>query len=103
MGAKHALAAALRNHFVRATGLWYGETIKDAEKLKQLAGPVLLVDGSRDGRSAAEDSAAFSRAADTARVGAEVFIYPGASTPLRSHSSIKARPTIRSLPKQPGA
>ena len=78
MGAKHALAAALRNHFVRATVLWYGETIKDAEKLKQLAGPVLLVDGSRDGRSAAEDSAAFSRAADTARVGAEVFIYPGA-------------------------
>lgn len=78
MGAKHALAAALRNHSVRATVLWYGETIKDAEKLKQLAGPVLLVDGSRDGRSAAEDSAAFSRAADTAGVGAEVFIYPGA-------------------------
>lgn len=78
MGAKHALAAALRNHSVRATVLWYGETIKDAEKLKQLAGAVLLVDGSRDGRSAAEDSAAFSRAADTAGVGAEVFIYPGA-------------------------
>ena len=78
MGAKHALAAAMRNHSVRTTVLWYGETIRDAEKLKQLAGPVLLVVGSRDGRSAAEDSAAFSRAADTAGVGAEVFIYPGA-------------------------
>ena len=78
MGAKHALAAALRNHSVRTTVLWYGETIRDAEKLKQLAGPVLLVVGSRDGRSAAEDSAAFSRAADAAGVGAEVFIYPGA-------------------------
>lgn len=78
MGAKHALAAALRNHSVQTTLLWYGETIKDSEKLKQLAGPVLLIVGSRDGPSAAENSAAFSKAADTANVGAEVFIYPGA-------------------------
>jgi carboxymethylenebutenolidase len=78
MGARHALAAALRNASVRATVLWYGETIKDAEQLRHLAGPALLIAGSRDGQSAAEDSAAFSKAADRAGAGAEVFIYPGA-------------------------
>jgi carboxymethylenebutenolidase len=78
MGAKHALAAALRDHAVRATVLWYGETINDAEQLKHLAGPVLSIVGSRDGTSAAENSAAFSKAADAAGLGAEVFIYPGA-------------------------
>lgn len=78
MGAKHALAAALRNHSVRTTVLWYGETVRDPERLKQLGGPVLLIVGSHDGRSAAADSAAFSQAADAAGIGAEVFIYPGA-------------------------
>lgn len=78
MGVKHALAAALRNEAVHATILWYGATSKDPEKLRQLAGPALLIVGSHDGASAAEDSAAFSKAADTAGVGAEVFIYPGA-------------------------
>jgi dienelactone hydrolase len=43
MGAKHALAAALRDKAVSATVLWYGETVKDPQKLRQLAGPVLLV------------------------------------------------------------
>jgi carboxymethylenebutenolidase len=78
MGAKHALAAALRNPAVHATVLWYGETINDSATLRQLAGPALLVVGSRDGTSAAENSAAFSKAADMAGVGAEVYIYPGA-------------------------
>jgi carboxymethylenebutenolidase len=78
MGAKHALAAALRNPAVHATVLWYGETINDPAKLRQLAGPALLVVGSRDGNSAAENSAAFSKAADAAGVGAEVYLYPGA-------------------------
>jgi carboxymethylenebutenolidase len=78
MGAKHALSAALRNSSVRATVLWYGETIKDPEALHHLAGPALLIVGSRDGPSAAEASLAFSRAADAAGVGAEVYVYPGA-------------------------
>lgn len=78
MGAKHALSAALRNSSVHATVLWYGETIRDSQKLQQLAGPALLVVGSRDGRSAPEDAAAFSRAADAAGKGAEVYVYPGA-------------------------
>lgn len=78
MGAKHALAAALRNPAVHATVLWYGETIKDPERLRRLAGPALLIVGSRDGSSAAEGAAAFSKAADTAGVGAEVYLYPGA-------------------------
>jgi len=78
MGARYALAAALRNSQVRATVLWYGETIKDPQKLEHLAGPALLIVGSRDGRSAPEDAAAFSRAADTAGAGAEVYVYPGA-------------------------
>ncbi|HKQ12789.1 MAG TPA: alpha/beta fold hydrolase [Steroidobacteraceae bacterium] len=78
MGAKHALAAALRNPAVRATLLWYGATINDPAKLRQLAGPALLVVGSRDGTSAAENAAAFSKAADAAGVGAEVYVYPGA-------------------------
>jgi len=78
MGAKHALAAALRNPAVHATVLWYGPTINDPAKLRQLAGPALLVVGSRDGAAAAENSSAFSKAADTAGVGAEVYIYPGA-------------------------
>jgi carboxymethylenebutenolidase len=78
MGAKHALAAALRNPAVHATVLWYGETINDPAKLRQLAGPALLVVGSHDGTSAAENSAAFSKAADAAGQGAEVYVYPGA-------------------------
>jgi carboxymethylenebutenolidase len=78
MGAKHALAASLRNPSVHATLLWYGETIKDPEQLRHLAGPALLVVGSHDGKSAADDSAAFSKAADAAGVGAEVYLYPGA-------------------------
>jgi carboxymethylenebutenolidase len=78
MGAKHALSAALRNDSVRATILWYGETIKDSQTLHHLSGPVLLVVGSRDGPSAAENSLAFSKAADSAGVGAEVYVYPGA-------------------------
>jgi carboxymethylenebutenolidase len=78
MGAKHALAAALRNRSVHATVLWYGETIRDADKLRPLAGPALLIVGSHDGTSAADDSAAFSKAADTAGVGAEIYVYPGA-------------------------
>jgi carboxymethylenebutenolidase len=78
MGAKHALSAALRNSSVHATVLWYGETIRDAQKLQQLGGPALLVVGSRDGRSASEDAAAFSKAADEAGKGAEIYVYPGA-------------------------
>jgi carboxymethylenebutenolidase len=78
MGVRHALAAAVRNRAVRATVLWYGETIKDPEQLRQLAGPALLIVGSHDGPSAAENSAAFSKAADTAGAVAEVYIYPGA-------------------------
>lgn len=78
MGAKHALSAALRNDSVRATVLWYGETIKDPEALRHLSGPVLLIVGSHDGPSAVEGSLAFSKAADTAGAGAEVYVYPGA-------------------------
>jgi carboxymethylenebutenolidase len=78
MGAKHALAAAMRNPAVHATALWYGDTIKDSSTLRQLAGPALLIVGSRDGDSAAETAAAFSKPADAAGVGAEVYIYPGA-------------------------
>jgi carboxymethylenebutenolidase len=79
MGAKHALAAALRNRSVRATVLWYGETVGDPDKLKALGGPALLIVGSADGPSAAENALAFSNAADTAGSGAEVYIYPGAA------------------------
>jgi len=78
MGAKHALSAALRNNSVRATVLWYGETVKDPAALRQLAGPALLIVGSHDGPSAADGAFAFSKAADAAGVGAEVYVYPGA-------------------------
>ncbi len=78
MGAKHALSAALRNSSVQATILWYGETVKDPEQLRRLAGPALLIVGSHDGPAAAESSLAFSKAADMAGVGAEVYLYPGA-------------------------
>jgi carboxymethylenebutenolidase len=79
MGGKYALAAALRNGSVRATVLWYAETIKDSDKLKSLAGPALLIVGSADGTSAAADAASFSKAADAAGKAAEVYIYPGAA------------------------
>ena len=78
MGARHALSAALRNSSVRATVLWYGVTVRDPEELHRLAGPAPLIVGSRDGPSAAAGSLAFSRAADAAGVGAEVYVYPGA-------------------------
>jgi carboxymethylenebutenolidase len=77
MGARHALAAALRNKSVRATVLWYGDTTKDRDRLGNLSGPVLLVAGSKDG-SALDDSAAFAKAADSVGSAAEVYVYPGA-------------------------
>ena len=79
MGAKHALAAAQRNNSVRATVLWYGETAKDPSKLRALAGPALLIVGSADGPSAADDALAFSKAADAAGAEAEAYVYPGAA------------------------
>ena len=77
MGARHALAAALRNTSVRATVLWYGDITKDMDRLSKLSGPVLLVAGSKDG-SALDDSSAFAKAADAAGSGAELYVYPGA-------------------------
>jgi carboxymethylenebutenolidase len=77
MGARHALAAALRNKSVNATVLWYGDTTKDTDRLGNLSGPVLVVAGSKDG-AALEDSSAFAKAADAAGAAAEVYIYPGA-------------------------
>jgi carboxymethylenebutenolidase len=79
MGARHALAAALRNSSVQATVLWYGETKQYTEALHRLAGPVLVVEGSRDGPATLEDSLAFAKAADATGVGAEIYIYPGAA------------------------
>ena len=79
MGVKHALAAALRNRSVRATVLWYGETPRDPNQVRALNGPVLLIDGSKDGSSALEDTLAFAKAADVAGAGAEIYIYPGAA------------------------
>jgi len=79
MGARHALEAALRNSSVHATVLWYGETTKETERLRQLNGPVLLIDGSKDGSSAVEDASAFARAADAAGAQAEIYLYPGAA------------------------
>ena len=78
MGVKHALSAALRNASVRATVLWYGETVRDPDALHHLGGAALFIVGSRDGTTAAENASAFSKAADAAGVGAEIYIYPGA-------------------------
>ncbi len=72
MGAKHALSAALRNNSIRAIVLWYGETVNDPHQLKSLGGPALLIVGSADGPTAAENGAAFSKAADQAGGAAEV-------------------------------
>ena len=76
MGAKHAFDAALRNKAIGATLIWYGPTVNDSAKLATLSGPALLVVGSKDG-SAADNAAAFSKAADTAGAKAEIHIYPG--------------------------
>jgi len=76
MGAKFAFAAALRDKAIGATLIWYGETVNDTAKLAGLSGPALLVVGSKDG-SAADNAAAFSKAADEAGAKAEIHIYPG--------------------------
>ena len=78
MGAPLALAASLRHsESIKATGIFYGDTINDPELLASLGGPVLLVVGSMDGNSS-EAAAVFSKATDEAGQLAEVFIYPGA-------------------------
>lgn len=79
MGGRKALEAALRDSAIVATVEWYGETINDPARLKRLAGPALLVVGSKDGPSAAENAAAFSKAADDAGAAAEIYVYPGAA------------------------
>ena len=78
MGAPFALSAAVRHaSVVKAASIFYGETINEPEQLSSLGGPVLLVVGSKDG-NAADNAAAFSKAADTAGKFAEIYIYPGA-------------------------
>jgi carboxymethylenebutenolidase len=78
MGAPIALGASLRHgDVVKASVLFYGDTINDPERLAGLGGPVLLVVGSKDGDAAAA-AATFSQATDAAGKLAEVFIYPGA-------------------------
>lgn len=78
MGGRLALEAALRDSAIVATVEWYGQTINDATRLKHLAGPALLVVGSKDG-PAAENAASFSKAADDAGEAAEIYVYPGAA------------------------
>ena len=78
MGAPYALSAAIRHgDVVKATSLFYGETVNDPAQLAALGGPVLLVVGSKDGK-AADAAATFSKAADEAGKFAEIYIYPGA-------------------------
>jgi carboxymethylenebutenolidase len=79
MGGRPALEAALRDSAIVAAVEWYGETINDPLRLKRLAGPALLVVGSKDGPSAAANAAAFSRAADDAGRAAEIYVSPGAA------------------------
>src|SRR5438105_3128530 len=79
MGGKPALETALRHKEIVATAVWYGETINDAARLKNLSGPVLYLVGSRDGPAAAQNAAAFSKAADEAGGAAEVHVFPGAA------------------------
>lgn len=99
MGCPHAMRAAIRNGpAVDATVVFYGETVDDPQALASLGGPVLAIYGSRDGDAAAQ-AAAFSAAADSAGVGAEIYIYPGAhhafAQPLfnegRTYDAVAAR------------
>jgi len=102
MGAKFAFAAALRDKAIGATLIWYGETVNDAGKLANLSGPVLLVVGSKDG-SAADNTAAFSKAADAVGAKAEIHVYPGEVHAVHSHCSTRARPMTRLSPNPHGA
>jgi len=76
MGGKFAFSAALRDKEIGATLIWYGETVNETAKLTTLSGPALLVVGSKDG-PAADNAAAFSKAADAAGAKAEIHVYPG--------------------------
>jgi carboxymethylenebutenolidase len=76
MGGKFAFSAALRDKAIGATLIWYGETVNETAKLTTLSGPALLVVGSKDG-PAADNAAAFSKAADAAGAKAEIHVYPG--------------------------
>ena len=78
MGAPHALNAAIRNSGSVVTAVvFYGATINDPGELAKMSGPVLAIYGSKDG-PAADNAATFSKAADEAGIGAEIFVYPGA-------------------------
>lgn len=78
MGAGHALAGAIRHaEQVCAAAVFYGATVNDPERLKRLRTPPLAIFGSLDG-PAADNAAAFSKAADEAGIGAEIYVYPQA-------------------------
>jgi dienelactone hydrolase len=102
MGAKFALAAALRDKAIGATLIWYRETVNDTARLTTLPGPALFVVGSKDG-SAADDATAFSKAADAAGAKAEIHVYPGEVHAVHSHCSTRARPMTRLSPNPHGA
>lgn len=81
-GAPHALQAAIRNSDdVDGVILFYGDTTKDVEQLARLKGPILAIYGSKDPTygdvAASEEAALFMKAADEAKINAEVHIFGG--------------------------
>ena len=82
-GVPHAFEAAIRNRrTVDGTVVFYGAPITDADKLKNLGGPVLAVYGSKDpiygADGAAGNAAQLSKAADQAGATINIHIYGGA-------------------------
>lgn len=82
-GAPPVLESAIRRaDHVAAVVIFYGDTIKDVERLSRIKARALAIYGSRDPSygdvSAADDAAQFMKAADQAGLRADVHLYSGA-------------------------
>lgn len=76
-GGGQSMQFALSGEPLEATVIYYGQLVTDAERLDEIAWPVLGVFGETDQSIKAETARAFDAALDEAGVENEVYIYPG--------------------------
>lgn len=94
-GGRTSLLYSLHNPTMRATSVFYGEPVTDAERLQTLTGPVLGIFGGADTSIPLENVRAFERALIEAGVESTVTVYPD-----QPHAFVKNAEGIATDPVQ---
>ncbi|MEI8196320.1 MAG: dienelactone hydrolase family protein [Phycisphaerae bacterium] len=88
MGGEQALKLAVADRRVKATAIFYGPLITDAEQLKNLQGPVLGIFGNLDPKPSPADVTAFQTALVQNHIALEIHRYDGAGHAFASRAAI---------------